>query len=104
MLLSALIEAQGEFIGTPTEMVNLIDPDGREHISPRKISGQVAQSLTALREEGIEATVRRSNGKRLIELRRADGAVLSGAGNSVPIDPDAAQGAADCDVCGGAAS
>lgn len=89
LLLSELMNTRTEFIGTPTELIGYIDPDGTEKLSVRKISGQVAQSVAALRKAGIEATVRRSNGKRLIELRRADGAAISGAGNSVPIDPDA---------------
>ena len=98
LLLSELMSTRTEFIGTPTELVNLIAPDGREHISPRKISGQVAQSVAALMKAGIEATIRRSNGKRLIELRRADGADLSGAGTSVPTDPVAAHNAAGGNV------
>ena len=34
-----------------------------------------------------KATVRRSNGKRVIELNRADSVDLEGAGEIVPIDP-----------------
>ena len=92
-LLSELMRERNEFTGTPTELVQRIDPYGTEKLSVRKISGQVAKSVAALRKAGIEATVHRSNGKRLIELRRVDGDALSGAGNSVPTDPDAAQGA-----------
>ena len=101
-LLSELMSTRTEFTGTPTELVQRIDPDGREHISPRKISGQVAQSVAALRKEGIEAAIRRSNGKRLIELHRADSDVDPGAGNNVPIDPDTLQDAAGGDVRGNA--
>lgn len=89
LLLSEIVTARGEFIGTPTELVALIDPDGTEGFSVRKISGQVAKSLALLGKAGIEATVRRSNGKRLIELRRAASADFTGAGHSGPIDPDA---------------
>lgn len=102
LLLSELMSTRTEFIGTPTELVNLIAPDGREHISPRKISGQVAQSIAALRKAGIEATIRRSNGKRLIELRRANSDVDPGVGNTVPIDPDALWDAAGGYVRGSA--
>ena len=87
LLLSELMKNRVEFIGTPTELTDLIDPVGAEQISPRKISREVSKSLSALREIGIEATVRRSNGKRLIELRRADSVDESEVGNSVPIDP-----------------
>ena len=89
LLLSALMKDRTEFIGTPTELAELIDPAGMNQISPRKISGEVLKNLAALRENGIEASVRRSNGKRLIVLRRADSVDTSGGGNSVPIDPDA---------------
>ena len=89
LLLSALMKDRTEFIGTPTELAELIDPAGMNPISPRKISGEVLKNLAALRENGIEASVRRSNGKRLIVLRRADSVDTSGGGNSVPIDPDA---------------
>ena len=80
---------RAEFIGTPTELAELIDPAGMNQISPRKISGEVSKNLGALRENGIEASVRRSNGRRLIELRRADSVDTPEGGNSVPIDPDA---------------
>ena len=89
LLLSELMNNRSEFIGTPTELTELIDPVGAEQISPRKISREVLKSLSALRESGIEATVRRSNGRRLIELRRADSVDEPEVGNSVPIDPDA---------------
>ena len=89
LLLSALMKDRAEFIGTPTELAALIDPAGMNQISPRKIPGEVLKSLSALRESGIEATVRRSNGRRLIELRRADSVDEPEVGNSVPIDPAA---------------
>ena len=91
LLLSELMKNRAEFIGTPTELVSLVDPAGMNQISPRKISGEVSKNLGALRENGIEASVRRSNGKRLIELRRADSVDESGVGNSVPIDPAASE-------------
>ena len=100
LLISALMKDRTEFIGTPTELAELIDPAGMNQISPRKISGEVLKNLAALRENGIEASVRRSNGKRLIVLRRADSVDTSGGGNSVPIDPDAhAAGAPLLAVC-----
>lgn len=83
LLLSALMKDRTEFIGTPTELAELIDPAGMNQISPRKISGEVLKNLAALRENGIEASVRRSNGKRLIVLRRADSVDTSGGGNTV---------------------
>ena len=84
-LLSEIVTMRGDFIGTPTELIALIDPAGTDGFSVRKISGQVVKSLAALGKAGIEATVRRSNGKRLIELRRADSDETPDTGNSDPI-------------------
>ena len=75
------------FIGTPTELSERIDPDKSEGVTPKKISRMILQSVEALRKNGIQATVCRSNGKRGIELRRADSVDLEGAGEIVPIDP-----------------
>ena len=86
-LLSELMRDRTEFIGTPTELSEQIDPVGMERISPKKVSRQILQNLDALSKIGISAVVRRSNGKRLIELRRADSVDLEGAGEIVPIDP-----------------
>ena len=76
-----------EFIGTPTELSERIDPVGVERISPKKVSRQILQNLDALSKIGISVVMRRSNGKRVIELRRADSVDLEGAGEIVPIDP-----------------
>ena len=86
-LLSELMRDRTEFIGTPTELSERIDPVGVERISPKKVSRQILQNLDALRKIGMSAVVRRSNGKRLIELCRADSVDLEGAGEIVPIDP-----------------
>ena len=88
-LLSELMRDRTEFIGTPTELSERIDPVGMERISPKKVSRQILQNLDALSKIGISGMVRRSNGKRLIELRRADSVALEGAGEIVPIDPAA---------------
>lgn len=86
-LLSELMREQNEFIGTPTELSEKIDPVGAEQITPKKVSRMVLQSLDALREIGITASVRRSNGKRLIELRRAESDDAAGVSEIVPIAP-----------------
>ena len=92
LLLSALLDAQLEFIGTPTELANKIDPDGSKGITPKKVSRQILQSVDALRKAGVAATIRRSNGKRLIELCRADSADFSGVRKIDPIDPAVVEG------------
>ena len=72
ILLSVLLEEQREFIGTPTELSQKIDPDGQEGITPKKVARLILQSVDALWKAGITATIRRSNGKRIIQLSSAD--------------------------------
>ena len=86
-LLSELMYDRTEFIGTPTELSERIDPVGVERISPKKVSRQILQNLDALSKIGISAVVRRSNGKRLIELRRAESDDTQGAPAVDPVDP-----------------
>ena len=79
ILLSAFMSAGTTFIGTPTELSAKIDPDRMEGITPKKISRMILQSTEALGKVGITAVVRRSNGRRVIELHRADSVDLEGA-------------------------
>ena len=87
ILLSELMRDYDEFIGTPTELTERIDPVGTEGITPKKVSRLILQSVDTLRKIGISAVVRRSNGKRLIELRRAESDDAQGAQAVDPIDP-----------------
>ena len=87
ILLSELMHERTEFIGTPTELSALIDPAGSEGITPKKVSRLILQSVAALSKTGISAVVRRSNGKRLIELRRAESDDAQGTQAVDPIDP-----------------
>ena len=87
VLLSNLLREQGEFIGTPTELSEKIDPDKQEGITPKKAARLILQSVETLRKAGITAIIRRSNGKRIIELHRAESDDPAGAGEIVPIDP-----------------
>ena len=89
-LLSELMRDRTEFIGTPTELSEQIDPVGVERISPKKVSRQILQNLDALRKIGISAVVRRSNGKRLVELHRAESDDTRGVPAVDPVDPDGA--------------
>ena len=86
-LLSELMRERTKFIGTPTELSERIDPVGVERMSPKKVSRQILQNLDALRKIGISAVVRRSNGKRLIELRRAESDDTQDTQVVDPIDP-----------------
>ena len=87
ILLSELMRDRTEFIGTPTELSAQIDPAGSEGITPKKVSRLILQSGAALSKIGISAVVRRSNGKRLIELRRAESDDAQGTQAVDPIDP-----------------
>ena len=87
ILLSVLLEEQREFIGTPPGLSQKIDPDGQEGITPKKVSRLILQSLDALSKIGIFGMVRRSNGKRLIELRRAESDDAQGVPAVDPVDP-----------------
>ena len=86
-LLSELMRDRTEFIGTPTELSEQIDPVDVERISPKKVSRQILQNLDALRKIGISAVVRRSNGRRLIELQRAESDDTQGVRAVDPVDP-----------------
>ena len=93
-LVSDLMRDRTEFIGTPTELSEKIDPVGAERITPKKVSRLILQNLDALSKIGITSMVRRSNGKRLIELRRAESDDAQGVPAVDPVDPVGA-------VCGG---
>ena len=87
ILISELMRDRTEFIGTPTELSAQIDPVGSEGITPKKVSRLILQSVAALSKIGISAVVRRSNGKRLIELRRAESDDAQDTQAVDPIDP-----------------
>ena len=89
VLLSAFMSTRTVFIGTPTELSQRIDPDASAGITPKKVSRMILQSVEALRENGITAVSRRSNGRRIIELRRAESDDMAGApetGTIAPVD------------------
>ena len=91
-LVSELMRSRAEFIGTPTELSERIDPAGVERVSPKKVSRLILQNLDALSKIGIFGVVRRSNGKRLIELRRAESDGNRGVQTIDPVDPAGATG------------
>lgn len=85
--ISEFMTNRSEYIGTPTEFSNEIDPDGTVGITPKKATRQISECIAALSKIGITARVYRSNGKRLIELKRAESVDFPGVGEIVPIDP-----------------
>ena len=86
-LLSELLRQQPEISAPARALLEKIDPAGSEGITPKKVSRLILQSVAALSKIGISAVVRRSNGKRLIELRRAESDDAQGTQAVDPIDP-----------------
>ena len=86
-LLSALLREQPEICAPAKALLEKIDPDGAEGLTPNSFSHKLRKSVDALRRSGIVVTFRKSNGERLICLKRADGVDDSTAGNTVTIDP-----------------
>lgn len=72
-LLSVFMKSASRFIGTPTELTEKLCELSGEKISPKKISQRILQNADALVSAGISFDIRRSNGKWLIGLHRADG-------------------------------
>ena len=87
LLLSGFLKGQREFIGTPTELSEKIDPAGQAGVTPKKVSRLILQSIETLRKAGITATIRRSNGKRIIHLKSADSADNQAPNKIGTIDP-----------------
>ena len=88
-LLSALMREQSEICVPARGLLEKIDPDGIEGFSPNSVSRQIRKSVAALKRSGILVTFRKSNGERLICLRRVDRVDNSPTRNIVPIDPAA---------------
>lgn len=86
-LLSALLREQPEICAPAKTLVEKIDPDSAEGLTPNSFSHKLRKSVDALRRNGIIVTFRKSNGERLVCLKRADGVDDPTAGNTVTIDP-----------------
>ncbi len=89
-LLDRMTREQPTFIGTPTQLVETIDPLGTENLSPKRIARRIEQSAGMLGKLGITSLTRRSNGKRLIELHRADSAAEQCTPRLDPVAPASA--------------
>ena len=87
-LLSPLLREQQEICATAKALLEKIDPAGLESLTPNSFSHQIRKSIDALRRGGICVSFRKSNGERLICLRRADGVDDPAAVKSVTIDPE----------------
>lgn len=91
-LLSEFLRDRTSWIGTPTELSQQIDPVATEGLTPKKVSRKILQSVDSLGELGITAIIRRSNGKRFIELHRAESDDEQAPSEVDPIDPEAEAG------------
>ena len=87
ILLSELLQKESEISAPAKALLEKIDPAGIEGWTPNGLSHQIRKSVDSLRKNGILVSFRKSNGERLICLKRADGADLPTVGNIDPIDP-----------------
>ena len=71
----------------PALLREKIDPGGAEGLTPNSFSHQIRKSVDALRRSGVVVSFRRSNGERLICLKRVDGVDDLPAEKIVTIDP-----------------
>ena len=86
-LLSELLREQTEISAPAKALLEKIDPAGSEGWTPNSFSHQIRKSVDALRQNGILVSFRKSNGERLICLKRVDGADLPTVEKIAPIDP-----------------
>ena len=87
-LLSELLHRQPEISAPAKVLLEQIDPAGTEGLTPNSFSHRIRKSVDALRRNGITVSFRKSNGDRLICLKRADGVDDPATENIVTIDPE----------------
>ena len=87
-LLSELLRRQPEISAPTKALLEKIDPAGTEGLTPNSFSHRIRKSVDTLRRNGITVSFRKSNGDRLICLKRADGVDDPATENIVTIDPE----------------
>ena len=87
ILLSELLQKESEISAPAKALWEKIDPAGSKDWTPNSFSHQIRKSVDALRKNGIFVSFRKSNGERLICLKRVDGADLPTVEKIDPIDP-----------------
>ena len=87
-LLSELLRQQPEISAPAKVLIEKIDPDGTEGLTPNSLSHRIRKSVDTLRKNGISVSFRKSNGERLICLKRVDGVDDSTMENTVTVDPE----------------
>lgn len=55
---------------TPTELADELSKNRDDNFSPRTLTKQILQNTVELEERCISVVIRKSNGKRLIEITR----------------------------------
>ena len=87
-LLSELLRRQPEISAPAKVLLEKIDPAGADRLTPNSFSHRIRKSVDALRRNGITVSFRKSNGDRLICLKRVEGVDDPATGNIVTIDPE----------------
>ena len=87
ILLSELLQKESEISAPAKALLEKIDPAGSEDWTPNSFSHQIRKSVDTLRQNGILVSFRKSNGERLICLKRVDGADFLPVKTIGTIDP-----------------
>ena len=82
-----MLQERPEISASAKTLLEKIDPDSAEGLTPNSFSHKLRKSVDALRRSGIIVTFRKSNGERLICLKRADGVDDLATENTVTIVP-----------------
>ena len=88
-LLSALLRQQSQISATAATLLKIIDPTNAEGLTPNLLSRQIRKNVDTLGKNGIMVSFRKSNGERLICLKRADRDANITTANTDPIGPAA---------------
>lgn len=88
-LLSALLRQQSEISAPAATLLKIIDPNNAEGLTPNLLSRRIRKNVDILGKNGIMVSFRKSNGERLICLKRADRDANITTANTDPIDPAA---------------
>ena len=67
------ISERKNFVGTATELVNLLTPKFDTEIFPNRLTRDLVQNAYELANYGIKFSYKRSNGQRIISLTASDG-------------------------------
>lgn len=68
LLLSEFMEDREYHKSTPTELAEILSKNRDDKISPKTLSKKILQNTKELEESSISVVLRKSNGKRLIEI------------------------------------